>query len=174
MAGMFATLMSRVQDSGEVAASFEQSIMTWTQFVVDNLPGLVLLQTLLALALAWSLYRTLARNPEGAPLPRLREFRFNDHLIWGVVAALLILVLPRLGPLAPVGGNLAAFFGALYMLRGLGVLVALGAVLGGGPAALAIVAMLVLAPLAAILALALGVTDTWVDWRGRAARAHKQ
>lgn len=169
--GLFATLLSRMEGSAEMVASFETSVMAWSQFVVDYLPGLVLLQTLLALALAWSFYRFLARNPEGAPLPRLREFRFNDHLIWGVVAALLILVLPRLGPLAPVGANLAAFFGALYLLRGLGVLVALaGGLLGGGAVFFGIVALLLLAPVAIVVALALGVTDTWVDWRTRALK----
>jgi len=38
----------------------------------------------------------------------------------------------------------------------------------------AVFVMLFLAPVAAIVALALGVTDTWVDWRTRAARARSK
>lgn len=171
---MFAVLTSRLENNADLVAQFESSVLASARFVVDYLPGLVLLQSLAALALGWSFYRALARHPEGAPLPRLKEFRFNDHLIWGVVAALLILVLPRLGPLAPLGGNLAAFFGGLYLIRGLGVIAALfGGLLTGGGAFFAVVALLLLAPLAGIVALALGVTDTWVDWRTRAARAKK-
>jgi len=153
-------------------AAFESSSIALADTVSRYLPGLVLLQSLAALALAWALYRTIAREPEGTPLPSLREFRFNDHLIWGVVAALVTLVLPRLGPLHEVGGNLAAFFGGLYVLRGVGVLAALfgAAGMGGlGVMLFGVFVVLFLLPVAALVALALGVTDTWVDWRRRAA-----
>ena len=140
------------------------------------LPALVLLQSVAALAAAWALYRRVARDPEGTPLPALREFRFSDHLIWGVVAALVALVIPGISALRAVGLNLAVFFGGLYVARGMGVLAALAAVGGfGGPLAVLFVLLvtLFLLPLAAFAALAMGVTDTWVDWRKLARSAKK-
>jgi hypothetical protein len=173
---LIGALAVATQNAGEgtraAVAAFETSSLAMAELVSRYLPGLVLLQTLAALALAWSFYRAIAREPEGAPLPSLREFRFNDHLIWGVVAALLTLVLPRLSALEAVGGNLAAFFAGLYLLRGLGVLVALFAGASGVFAVIfGAVVLLFLLPLALLVALAVGVTDTWVDWRTRAAKA---
>jgi len=142
------------------------------------LPGLVLLQSVAALAAAWALYRLLAAHPEGEALPQLREFRFNDHLVWGIVFALAALVVPvGAGWLRPLGGSLATFFGGLYVARGLGILMALGAAAGvGGPFAtlLGILAFVFLLPLVLFSTLALGVTDTWVDWRRLAARTKQR
>jgi hypothetical protein len=174
VAGLGAATQNASAATREAVATFESSTQTIGAVVSRYLPGFLLLQSLAALALSWSIYRAVAREPEGAPLPRLREFRFNDHLIWGPVAALLILVLPLLGPLALLGGNLAAFFTGLYLLRGLGVLLALfsGISLGAlGATLLVLFVLLFLAPVAALVALAFGVTDTWVDWRTRAAKA---
>lgn len=157
----------------QAVAALETSALSMAGLVSRFLPGFLLLQSLAALALAWSLYRGIAREPEGAPLPSLRDFRFNDHLIWGVVLALLLLVLPRL-ELGLVGGNLAAFFGGLYLMRGFGVLLVL---FGGSGCVMAVAGFLVLMfllPVAVLVALAFGVTDTWVDWRTRAAAARSK
>ncbi len=162
------------QDMTALIAAVETSALATTRAVAAMLPALVLLQGVAALAAAWALYRSVARHPEGTPLPALKEFRFNDHLIWGVVAALVTLVVPGISALRAVGLNLAVFFGGLYVARGLGVLAALAAVGGfSGPLAVlfALFVTLFLLPLAAFAALALGVTDTWVDWRKLARSA---
>jgi len=137
-----------------------------SQFV----PGLVLLQTFAALALAWALYHRLARRPEGEPLGTLASFRFNDHAIWGVAIALLVLVLPRLPWSRALGGNLLVFFGGLYLVRGVAVLVALAAAVGLGSVIILLLTVF-LWPVVGAAALALGLTDTLVDWRLRLARA---
>jgi hypothetical protein len=80
-------------------------------------------ETLAALGLAWSLYHRLTRARIGPPLSRFREFRFDDQLVWGVVAGLLMVLVPRLVAWKTLGLNLLAFFGALYGLRGLGVMI---------------------------------------------------
>lgn len=164
------------QDTASLLAALEASALATTRAVAAMLPALVLLQSVAALAAAWALYRRVARDPEGTPLPALREFRFSDHLIWGVVAALVALVIPGISALRAVGLNLAVFFGGLYVARGMGVLAALAAVGGfGGPLAVLFVLLvtLFLLPLAAFAALAMGVTDTWVDWRKLARSAKK-
>lgn len=154
--------------------TLEESIMLGVRLASGLFPGLVLLQSLAALALAWALYRRIAQQPRGEPLGTLAGFRFNDHLIWGVAISLLVLVLPRLGWVNALGGNLLVFFGGLYVVRGFAVLTAVAAAGGvGGPLAALIVVVitLFLMPVAALAALALGLTDTLVDWRRRLARA---
>jgi hypothetical protein len=130
-------------------------------------PAFLALQSLAALALAWSLYHRVSRTRIGPPLAALREFRFNDQLIWGLVAGVVIVVLPTLADFKGVGMNLLLFFGALYVLRGLGVLTWFVA-----PRRLALAMLVVLAVIwwqvFSILSLGLGLGDTWLDWRSRA------
>ena len=158
----------------DLRESLQQSIQTGLHLLGGYLPGIVLLQSLAALALAWALYHRIARRPDSEPLPPLAAFRFNDHLIWGVALSLLIVVLPRLGWARALGGNLLIFFGGLYLLRGVAVLAAV-AVAAGFTGALASVVIVVgtalLWWLLAPAALLLGLTDTLVDWRLRLARA---
>jgi hypothetical protein len=129
---------------------------------------LLALESLAALALAWATYHRLGRTRLGAPLQPLREFRFNDQLVWGLIVGLTTILVPTLSTLRGFGQNLLVFFGTLYAVRGLGVLSWFMA-----PGTLAPV-LQVFAALAflflAVAAIALGLGDTWADWRGRAAR----
>lgn len=141
-------------------------------------PALLALQSLAALALAWATYHRLARARLGPPLRPLREFRFNDQLIWGLIVGLTIMLLPTLTALSGAGKNLLVFFGALYAVRGLGVLswftkpgrlrvlTIVGVILLFAPVLNAFVVLGFL--MLGVAALALGLGDTWADWRGRA------
>jgi len=152
-----------------LSANLEESAAAMVRTMGILLPGLILLQSLAALWAAWALYRRIAGQPEGEPLPKLREFRFNDHLVWGIVLALIALVLPGGQALRDLGGNMAAFFGGLYVLRGIAVFAALSSAAGVGAFTLVLLGLMaaLLLPLALFTALALGVMDTWVDWRRR-------
>jgi Predicted membrane protein (DUF2232) len=131
------------------------------------LPATLALESLIALALAWSLYHRLNRTRVGPPLARLRDFRFSDELVWGVIVGLVLALVPTLKPLRGAGYNLLAFFGALYALRGLGVL---SWFFSPGRAAAAVLILLgsVFLPVSLPLALGLGLGDTWLDLRSRA------
>ena len=65
-----------------------------------------------------------------------------------------------------IGLNLLLFFGALYALRGLGVLTWFFA-----PGRLMVTMTIALAifmwPLLGVFALGIGLGDTWLDWRSR-------
>ncbi len=166
--------LSAVPGRSDLLTSLESSMTLGVRIVSALFPGLVLLQSFAALALAWALYHRVAQRPQGEALGALAAFRFNDHLIWGVAGSLLVLVLPRLGWVSALGGNLLVFFSGLYMVRGVAVLWAAAAAgVIGGPIAIvtATVVTLFLMPVAALAALALGLTDTLVDWRQRLARA---
>lgn len=141
-------------------------------------PAVLALESLAALALAWATYHRFSRARLGAPLKPLREFRFNDQLVWGLIVGLTIMLLPTLTALSGVGKNLLVFFGALYALRGLGVLSwfmapgALAVTVGVGLLTLIVPVINVVAALGFVMlgiaAMALGLGDTWADWRGRA------
>ncbi len=134
-------------------------------------PAVLALESLAALALAWAVYHRLGRRPLGSQLGALRDFRFSDHLVWGLAAGLILLVLPGLDAGMFVGVNLLVFFGTLYALRGLGVL-AWFFKPGRAVTALLVLASLlafpVVVPALLAAALGLGVGDTWLDWRRRA------
>lgn len=141
-------------------------------------PALLALESLAALALAWAAYHRLSRRRLGAPLSPLRDFRFNDQLVWGLILGLVILLLPNLGAFRGLGRNLVLFFGALYAIRGLGVLAWFMAP-GTLTISMVVGAVLVFVPIVQVLAilgfmtlgvtaLGLGVGDTWADWRSRA------
>ncbi len=99
----------------------------------------------------------------------MREFRFSDQLVWGLIVGLVVVLLPSLAAIRPIGLNLLVFFGALYALRGFGVLAWFLAPDRIGLAPLIGFALL-MPPLVGALALGLGLGDTWVDWRTRGAR----
>lgn len=140
-------------------------------FATPLFPALLALEALATCALAWALYHRLSRARMGAPLGRLRDFAFPDQLVWGLVAGITLAVLPAFAPLAAPGWNLLLFFGTLYALRGLGILAWWLRTRGAAGLALLAVATLLFFWLVIPAALALGITDTWIDWRGRARAA---
>jgi hypothetical protein len=141
-------------------------------------PSLLLLESLIARALAWGMYHRISRTRLGAPLGFLKDFRFNDQFVWGLIAGITIVLIPALEFLDGTGRNLLVFFGALYAIRGFGVLSwfmapgVLAAVLLVGFAmlwwpvlnAVAVLGFMLLA----LAAFGLGLGDTWADWRSRA------
>lgn len=158
----------------EVEGNFAQTSRAGAQLF----PSLLLLESLAALALAWTTYHRISRVRLGAPLGPLKDFRFNDQLVWGLIAGLAIVFLPAFDFLGATGRNLLVFFGALYAIRGFGVLSwflapgALAATLFVGFAmlwwpvlnAVAVLGFMLLA----LAAFGLGLGDTWADWRRRA------
>ncbi|HJU87854.1 MAG TPA: DUF2232 domain-containing protein [Gemmatimonadaceae bacterium] len=152
---------------GDVAAALPQVMRVASLLATPVVPAMLALEAIAAAALAWALYHRLSRTRIGAPLGRLRDFRFNDQLIWGLVAGITILVLPSLASLRAFGGNLVIFFGVLYALRGLAVMTFLTSLGSASLRVLAIVLGVVFLPLTPALAFGLGVGDTWFDLRSK-------
>lgn len=139
--------------------------------LVRLIPSLLAIESLLALALAWSAYHRLTRARVGPPLGALRELRFNDQLVWGLVVGVTVLLLPTLSGYRLAGLNLVCFFGILYALRGAGVL---SCWIPERHAVWVPVGLVLLVPilgpvwvLLAVLAVTftLGLGDTWRDFR---------
>jgi hypothetical protein len=171
-------LVQKIPQLADVPAETEKQLHTLAGAGSVLYPSFLLLESLVALAIAWATYHRLGRARLGPALAPLREFRFNDQLVWGLLAGLAIYLIPLLSGLDRVGQNLLVFFGALYAVRGLGVLSWFLA-----PGALTIVALvgfaMLWAPflnviailgflLLAVAAIGHGLGDTWADWRKRA------
>lgn len=159
----------RLDKSPELVASVAETGEFWRALprrATTLAPALLALESLAALAIAWGLYHRMSRVRIGPPLAPLKQFRFNDQLIWGVVVGVTLLVLPSLRQWHGAGANLTLFFGTLYAIRGLGVL---SFFVAPGWLATAILAFSALFfwPLYAIGAVGLGLGDTWLDWRRR-------
>ncbi len=160
-----------------VARSAEQTVawVSSSRPPTALVPSLLVLESLAALALAWTLWHRLVRDRLGPPLGALSSFVFNDQLVWGLVAGASLVLLPSLGPWKTLGLNLLVVFGALYALRGVGVLLWwLPDRYAVVPLLLLLVCIPLLGPVlvlatVAVLALGLGLGDTWRDFR-RSAR----
>jgi hypothetical protein len=98
----------------------------------------------------------------------LRDFRFNDHLVWVFITG-LVLVLPRWGEaLARVGANAVVFMGLLYAVRGAAVIMFLSGGLSLLGYVLLVFGLLFVSPLVLMGALVIGLGDTWLDVRSKA------
>lgn len=152
-----------------IAASNERDLRRLPEQGVRLLPAFVALESLAALALAWVAYNRVAGVAAGPELGSLRDFSFNDQLIWGLAVGATMFFLPVFRDGRSAGLNLLVFFGALYLLRGVGVL---SAVTRGRWMATFLIVLTIFAPLVlGALALGVGVGDTWMDWRRRARSA---
>ncbi|MBW8772416.1 MAG: hypothetical protein JF590_03865 [Gemmatimonadetes bacterium] len=138
------------------------------------LPGMMVVVGMGALLVAWRWYHILADAPVGVPPLPFRELRFSDHLLWLLVLGLGGTVAQLAGYLPPEElwpGNVLVMAGGLYCARGAAVLAPsterwpFGLLLG------AWFTVLFLAPIAFTGLLGVGVADTWLDFRRRAAVA---
>lgn len=131
------------------------------------LPGLLVLAVLPGLALAWSWYHRLSAHPAGVPGGRFADFRFNDHLVWLVVVCSAAFVLPIPPELRGIMANLAFVSSTLYAARGAAVLWGSIESLHFGLLFAILVGVLFILPVALGGCFALGLADTWVDFRRR-------
>jgi hypothetical protein len=136
------------------------------KYTASLLPALLALESLAALALGWGLYQRMAPGHIGPPLGPLSEFRFNDQLVWGLAVGATLSLLPAFQEGRNAGYNLLIFFGALYLIRGTGVL----AWMSRGRYVY-IVILGIVPQVFLIVTLALGLGDTWLDIRRRTRAA---
>src|ERR1041384_2058929 len=137
----------------DFAPAFEPVV----RFLSVTWPAQLVLATVAGFALAWQWHVRVARDPPGPPLGPFRQFRFGDHWVWALVAALLVYVIPKLAELRGAALNVGVVLGALYFLRG-GALVVVSVILG-----VLVIPLLFIVP----GVWTLGVFDTWLAFRQR-------
>lgn len=164
---------SRVQD-GEMAAQWRSAMEQVARVQWLLFPGVLVLESLAALALAaWWAGRIRAADPLLAVRP-LREFRFDDQLVWALIVGLVLVVAPFGAMASRAGANVLFVMLALYALRGAAVFVFLSR---GAVSVLtvlfAVLVTIFLYPLVLTAAVLVGLGDTWLDVRGRAVAARQ-
>jgi len=143
-------------------------------FAAPLVPALLVMEAVAACAIAWALYHRLSRTRLGPPLASLRGFTFGQAPAWALVAggALLLSPLAHAEGAALLAANVVVLAAALFILRGAAV-AAWFLPLRRAAAQIAAWAVgLALAPVTAPAAMGLGLTDSWLDWRG-IARARR-
>lgn len=128
-------------------------------------PALLGLASLSALGFAWWMFRRVSRG-QGRSLGPLRDFRFNDQLVWILILG-VVAFLATSGALERAGANAAFFMGALYLLRGAAVVLFLAGGLSFFGTALLLAGFVLLAPFTMVGAMMIGLGDTWFDLRKR-------
>jgi Predicted membrane protein (DUF2232) len=131
-------------------------------------PALIALASLAALGVVWWARTRLTGGGDQALAP-LRDFRFNDHLVWLLVAGLLLLLSQWGDALVRVGSNAVVFMGVLYALRGAAVFVFMSGGLSMFGCLTFAVGFVLAAPVVLAVAVLIGIGDTWLDLRARAA-----
>lgn len=158
-----------LQGDGGISTAVEVAAHHATDLQHAAFPAMLALSSVASLGVAWWGYVRLAGVRERALGP-LRDFRFNDQLIWILVAGVLLLVVPLSGLWERAATNAVLFMGVLYAARGAAVVLFASGGLSFLGAILLGVAFLFLAPFILAGALLIGLGDTWLDIRGRIRR----
>lgn len=143
-----------------LVSAVHETVRTQTEIF----PALLGISSMAALGVAWWVYVRLSSGSDQGVGP-LREFRFNDHLVWVLIAGLVLLVTPWEEILVRVGANAVVFMGALYALRGAAVILFLSGGLSLFGYVMLVFGLVFLPPLVLTGAMVIGIGDTWLDVR---------
>jgi len=156
-------MMENAAPEQHQAAEASADLLTWV------FPAVTMLQATAGLALAGSWYHEVAATPVGDAPGRFRDFKFNDHLVWGAIFTLAAAVLTPPEPWARLVTNALVVWVGLYVARGLAVAIAVAARWPAPTRLLALAAAVLAFPFATAGLVTVGLMDTWIDFRGRLA-----
>ena len=159
--------MRLFQEIGTLSPALVTTVYSTAEAQAQVFPALTGLASLASLGVAWWVYVRIALGNDRALLP-LREFRFNDQLVWLFIAGLILMLVESGEALRRAGSNAVVFMGALYALRGAAVVVFFSSGQNLLEVLLLAVALLLMAPVVLAGALVIGLGDTWLDLRRRA------
>ena len=153
-----------------LAQSFAEAVPMVVEMKSRFYPGLLLIASVTGLGVAWWIYVRVAQGSDRGLGP-LRDFRFNDQLVWVAIASVLLVLWGSAGPASEAGANGVLFMSALYAVRGAAVVVFVtGGVSLMGGLFLGLGFWLIPAYIVSA-AMFIGLGDTWLDVRARALKA---
>ena len=129
-------------------------------------PALTALASMSALLLSWWLFTLFSGRSEGV-LGSVKNFRFNDHLIWIFVVGLFLLFTRWSEPLQRVGSNAVVFISALCAVRGAAVIVFITGGFSVLGYAMTIFGLVIVPPIVLGGAILIGIADIYLDFRKR-------
>ncbi len=129
-------------------------------------PALTALASMSALLLSWWLFIFFSGRSEEALGP-VKNFRFNDHLIWMLVVGLFLLFTRWSEPLQRLGSNAVVFIGALCAVRGAAVIVFITGGFSVLGYAMTLFGLVIVPPIVLGGAVLIGIADIYLDFRKR-------
>ncbi|HIC63899.1 MAG TPA: DUF2232 domain-containing protein, partial [Gemmatimonadetes bacterium] len=129
-------------------------------------PALTALASMSALLLSWWLFIFFSGRSEEA-LGSVKDFRFNDHLIWMLVVGLFLLFTRWSEPLQRLGSNAVVFIGALCAVRGAAVIVFITGGFSVLGYAMTLFGLVIVPPIVLGGAVLIGIADIYLDFRKR-------
>jgi hypothetical protein len=129
-------------------------------------PALTALASMSALLLSWWLFIFFSGRSEEA-LGLVKNFRFNDHLIWMLVVGLFLLFTRWSEPLQRLGSNAVVFIGALCAVRGAAVIVFITGGFSVLGYAMTLFGLVIVPPIVLGGAILIGIADIYLDFRKR-------
>ena len=129
-------------------------------------PALTALASMSALLLSWWLFIFFSGRSEEA-LGSVKNFRFNDHLIWMLVVGLFLLFTRWSEPLQRLGSNAVVFIGALCAVRGAAVIVFITGGFSVLGYAMTLLGLVIVTPIVLGGAVLIGIADIYLDFRKR-------
>ena len=132
-------------------------------------PALTALASMSALLLSWWLFMFFSGRSEEA-FGSVKNFRFNDHLIWMLVVGLFLLFTRWSEPLQRLGSNAVVFIGALCAVRGAAVIVFITGGFSVLGYAMTLLGLVIVTPIVLGGAVLIGIADIYLDFRTRSER----
>ncbi|MDE0731146.1 MAG: hypothetical protein OSB36_09500 [Longimicrobiales bacterium] len=129
-------------------------------------PALTALASMSALLLSWWLFMFFSGRSEEA-FGSVKNFRFNDHLIWMLVVGLFLLFTRWSEPLQRLGSNAVVFIGALCAVRGAAVIVFITGGFSVLGYAMTFFSLVIVPPIVLGGAILIGIADIYLDFRKR-------
>ncbi len=152
----------------EMASAVMLASDTFIHYLVRLVPGITVATSLLQASCCFGLARTIiVRRPGAVSVPwqpSLPAWHAPDAWIWGLIAALALMIIPR-EAVRFTGLNFAIVFLVVYLVQGIAIVdnvlrrVRIQAVTRG------IIHALILALPTIAFVIALGVVDIWADFR---------
>ena len=163
-------LSTRIGGGGE-ESTMAEAVQRTAELQATVFPALLALASLAGLGAAWWLHQRLGEGSDRG-LGSLAGFRFTDGLVWLLIGGLaLVLTFGWAEGWGRLGTNVALFTGALYALRGAGILLFMSGGVGWAGGIVTALALVFAAPVVLAGAMVVGLSDTWFDLRARVARA---
>ena len=129
-------------------------------------PALTALASMSALLLSWWLFIFFSGRSEEA-LGSVKNFRFNENLIWMLVVGLFLLFTRWNEPLQRLGSNAVVFIGALCAVRGAAVIVFITGGFSVLGYAMTLLGLVIVTPIVLGGAVLIGIADIYFDFRKR-------
>lgn len=159
-------MLSVLRDGEPLSPALVATVYQAVEAQAAVFPAMLGIASMAGMGVAWWVYVRLSSGSDQG-IGRLKDFRFNDHLVWVFIGGLTLLVVRWGGAEARIGANAVVFMGLLYALRGAAVVMFVSSGLSVFGYALVAFGLVFFPPVVLGAAMIVGIGDTWLDLRSR-------